>query len=435
MWQEAGYPLIRLGGLDSQELAHLAAAYQQHPLSSAQTARLNQASGGNPLLALALLESGSWAEDAAAPPSLLELVERRLAHLSPLARQALPAAAVLGFEFPYPIWAEMLLAEGLPATSLPQLAGELERAKLIILKERSYRFAHDLLRAAVYARLTATERQQWHGHALAILRQHTPQDSLSLLYHAEHAAATADIPLYALQAGEQALNNFTYPLAVTYFTQALRALPPEQVEQRYQAVRGRVQAQTVLADRTAQQADITQLLALAQQLGEPRYQAEAARYQAEFLWQTGQWQQAELSAQDGLALAQTIADESLSAILQTTLGQIARDKGDYAQANRWFEQAELVYQHSGDSIGLSYTIQMRGVVAQRSGDYQQAIRLSQQALDLVATTNDPFLGMRLRSNLAVDYWMSSDYAQERELFIHGLRLSRELGDRQVEAAA
>ena len=87
--------------------------------------------------------------------------------------------------------------------------------------------------------------------SLTYKRRSADEHPMHLLYHAEHAAALAAIPHYALQAGEQALNNFTYPLAITYFTQALRALPPEQVELRYQAVRGRVQALTVLADRPA----------------------------------------------------------------------------------------------------------------------------------------------------------------------------------------
>ncbi|MBP8059146.1 MAG: tetratricopeptide repeat protein [Chloroflexi bacterium] len=434
-WQADGTPLLRLAGLSRGELEQIAAAYQNTRLSSTQLEHLNRASGGNPLLALSLLESEAWDESAAAPPSLLDLIRRRLAHLSLPAHQALQAAAVLGAEFAYPIWADVLLAAGIAPTTLPALAGELERERLILLHQRAYRFAHDLLRAAVYESLPTPARQAWHGHALRVLRQHTPADSLALLYHAEQAAATPDIPLLALQAGEQALGNFTYRLAVTYFTQALRALPPEQVKLRYQAVRGRAQALNVLADRTAQQADITHLQTLAGQSGDPRWQAEAASLQVEVLWQTGQWDEGERVARRALTWAQQADDPKLLATLQTSLGQIMRDKGDYAAANQWFAQAEQGHQTLGDGLGVAYSIQMRGVVAQRSGDYQQAIELLRHALDLIATTNDPFFVLRLQSNLAVAYWMSSDYAQARELFNQVLRLSREVGDKRVEAAA
>lgn len=434
-WQAAGAPLLRLAGLSRGEMEQIAAAYRNTRLSSTQLEQLNRASGGNPLLALSLLESEAWDESAVAPPSLLDLIRRRLIHLSPQALQALQAAAVLGSEFVYPIWADVLRAVGIPAAALPALAGELERERLILLHERAYLFAHDLLRAAVYEAMPGPERQQWHSHALRVLRQHSPDDSLTLLYHAEQAAATQAIPHLALQAGEQALGNFTYGLAVTYFTQALRALPPTQVTERYQAVRGRAQALNVLADRTAQQADITHLQTLAEQSGDPHWQAEAASLQVEFLWQTGQWGEGEQAAWQALAWAQQAGDEKLIATLQIMLGQIARDKGDYAAANQWFEQAQQVFQRLDDGRGVAYAIQMRGVVAQRSGDYQQAIRLSQQALDLLSTHHDPFHTLRLKSNLAVAYWMSSDYAQAREIFNQVLRLSREVGDKRVEAAA
>lgn len=434
-WQAAGAPLLRLAGLNRGELEQIAAAYQNTRLSSTQLEHLNRASGGNPLLALSLLESEAWDESAAAPPSLFDLIQRRLAHLSPQAHQALQAAAILGSEFDYPIWADVLLAAGIAPTVLPALAGELERERLILLHERAYRFAHDLLRAAVYESLSTSERQRWHGHVLKVLRHRTPDDSLTLLYHAEQAATTPDIPLLALQAGEQALGNFTYRLAVTYFTQALRALPPEQVQERYQAVRGRAQAYNILADRTAHQKDITYLQTLAEQSGNLRWQAEVASLQVEFLWQTGQWGEGEQAAWQALAWAQQAGDKKLIATLQIMLGQIARDKGDYAAANQWFEQAQEVFQHLGDGRGVAYAIQMRGIVAQRSGDYQQATQLSQQALDLLPIPHDPFHILRLKSNLAVAYWMSSDYAQAREIFNQVLRLSREVGDKRVEAAA
>lgn len=434
-WHKRGYPLVSLTGLNQDEMEQLAAAYQSSPLPTEQMTRLNQASGGNPLLALSLLETRALDQVAELPASLLDLLHQQLAHLSPLAQQALQAAAVLGFEFAYPIWAELLRAYGFPTARLPQIAGELERARLILLKERGYWFAHDMLRAAVYEQLTPQERRQWHGYALAVLSQQPSQNALALLYHAEQAAAPAQIAQYALLAGEQALENFTYPAALAYFTQALRALPPEQIEQRYRAVRGRLRATVLLADRSQQQADLIHLQGLVRQLQSPRYQAEFYQYQAEFFWQTGQWELGEQAGLAGLPLAHAAADDSLIAALQTILGQISRDKGVYAQANAWFEQAEQQHQKSGNQIGQGYITQMRGVIAQRLGDYPQAITLSKRALALVAAANDPSLTLRFQSNLAVAYWMSSDYAQARDLFTQILRLSRETGDRRVEATA
>lgn len=424
-WEQAGVMSMQLAGLEPQALADLARAMGQPLLNTAELAVLHQTSGGNPLLAISLLESGS----NTAPPELMALQHRRLDQLNDAALLVLQAAAVLGYRFDYQLWETMITA--IPNKELPGLAGELEQKHFLVLEKTGYRFRHDTLRAAVYYKMPADRRHFLHRQALAAYTQHHPNDTLNLLYHATEAREETAVIQYALMAGQAALERFAYIAARQYFTQALALLPHPDTANRYTALYGRIRAVSALGDRTAQRSDLVMLYALAEQMGDSPKIAEVLALQAKFFWQTADFPQARHAAQTGLQLA---TSPVIQATLWEVLGQVERDQGYYALASEHFVRAGGLFDQAGHLSGKTSTCLMLGIVAQRQGDFSQAIALFQQVETMAQAANDHLQRASALGNLVTAYWGLSQYQEAIEYCHRALTLSREIGALWIESA-
>jgi DNA-binding NarL/FixJ family response regulator len=187
---------LTLGGLDVDELGTLCRAIGRTGLSCRTLRRLREYTGGNPLLARALLaELGDEALNDVkgllrAPRSFAEVIQLRLVGLSLAGRDFLAAAAVLG-ERSRLVDVAALADTPAPAGSL----GEAERAGILLEQETPagwrVSFTHPLVRQAVYGGLGAEQRREFHLRAAKILGG---EESLA---HRTAAAADADPELAA----------------------------------------------------------------------------------------------------------------------------------------------------------------------------------------------------------------------------------------------
>jgi DNA-binding SARP family transcriptional activator/tetratricopeptide (TPR) repeat protein len=427
-WDRAGVPLIHLKGLDSAELAALADAGGNARLDVAQQERLLALSGGNPLLALSLLAESDL-DNLPVTVTLFEQMTRRLASTSTGAHHALQAAAVIGYHFDYGLWQEVV--EAAPAR-LPLLAGELERAGLIYLEEEGYRFAHDTLRAHVYTAIAGGERQQLHSQALASLLRSRPGDTLGLLHHAAEAGDGPAIARFALQAGQEALATFAYQAAVDYFSQASAHLAPADWSGRYAALLGRQQAHDVLAQRSAQAADVALLAEAAAHLDERR-QAEAAACQARYCLVVGDYDEVETAAKEGLVKARRSGDQRQQATLLQMLAQARRSQGDYAAARQLAAEARELFRQIGSRHGEATITDFLGGLAWRVGDYQAAARRHATAAEMFRGLDDLFKEAMALNNLGTAYWSLGDYPRARATHQRALAVNSSLGHRRGKA--
>jgi DNA-binding CsgD family transcriptional regulator len=182
---------LTLTGLKADELGMLCRALGRGGLSDRTFRRLRQYTGGNPLLARALL--AELTDDALndpgglvrAPRSLAEVIQLRLAALSAAARDVVAAAAVLGQH-------STLVDVGAVAgtTAAAAALGEAERAGILLEEETPsgwrLTFPHPLVRQAVYGDLGAQRRRALHLRAAAIAGDENSLD------HRTAAAAGAD---------------------------------------------------------------------------------------------------------------------------------------------------------------------------------------------------------------------------------------------------
>ena len=182
---------LTLSGLDVGELGMLCRALGRTGLSARAFRRLRRYTEGNPLLTRALL--AELADDALndvhgslrAPRSLADVIQLRLAALSPAARDLVRAAAVLG-EHSTLIDAAAVAGTTAPASAL----GEAEREGILREEETPsgwrLSFPHLLVRHAVYGELGAERRRELHLRAAEAV---AAEDSLG---HRSAAAAGAD---------------------------------------------------------------------------------------------------------------------------------------------------------------------------------------------------------------------------------------------------
>ena len=212
---------LTLDGLDVDELSALCRAIGRPRLPGRTLRRLREYTGGNPLLARALLaELGDEALNHAngpwgAPRSFTEVIRLRLAGLSPIAREFVAASAVLG-EHSRLVDVAALAGTPIPAARL----GEAERAGILLEQETSsgwrVSFAHPLVREAVYGNLDGDRRRELHLRAAVILEG---EESLA---HRTAAAASADPELAADldEAAASAVTAGKLRLAARYLLQA-----------------------------------------------------------------------------------------------------------------------------------------------------------------------------------------------------------------------
>ncbi|MFY9866044.1 MAG: AAA family ATPase [Trebonia sp.] len=212
---------LTLGGLDVDELGMLCRVIGRTMLSDRTFRRLREYTGGNPLLARALLAEladealndadGPWR----APSSFAEVIQLRLATLLPAARHFVAAAAVIG-EHSRLVDVAALAGTPAPAARL----GEAERAGILVEQETPsgwrVSFAHPLVRQAVYGGLGGERRRELHLRAATIVGG---EESLA---HRTAAAADADPELAADldEAAARAIAAGKLRLAARYRQQA-----------------------------------------------------------------------------------------------------------------------------------------------------------------------------------------------------------------------
>lgn len=434
-WDRAAVPLVHLVGLGADALSDLSVEHDGRSLTSRELADLAAASGGNPLLALALLQSG---EIGGPTPSavvvtdprsnLARLFDHRLEGLSAAARQALEAAAVVGQRFPYVLWQEV--AGDLP---LPALVGELERSRLLQLDGNGYAFAHDTLRSLVVWSLSADRRHELNRAALDARTRRTPDEALVLLFHAEQIGARAEIAEHAQKAGEQALAGLSFEAAARYFGRALDVLPSDDRVARYRALHGRAQALDVLADRERQRADLSELEDLALRIGGSARRIEAAIQLASFHWAVGEYADGAAVARRALGLARREGDASGQAALLIVSGRILREQGRFEEARTALERAKHLYGEVDDASGAALALELLGGVAWRLGDHRAAARQHAEAAELFERSGDLRLAAHSLNSLGSALWSLGDYEGARSVHERSLATCRELGDRRGEA--
>src|SRR4051812_40425736 len=200
---------LRLTGLSGEEITEFVrhAAGAEPPAELAQT--IAELTGGNAFLVCelwrTLIETGAVEltdgtlrltrslTDLGTPESVREVVSERLARLAPGTGALLELAATAGGEFELDV---MRRAGGVDDAELLAHLDEAVRSGVIEeLRSRTlaYRFAHELVRRALYDRLSGVRRAELHLRVGEALERAAPSSGRALADLAHHFAAAAPL--------------------------------------------------------------------------------------------------------------------------------------------------------------------------------------------------------------------------------------------------
>ncbi|HWC11838.1 MAG TPA: BTAD domain-containing putative transcriptional regulator [Acidimicrobiales bacterium] len=187
------------------------------------------------------------------PQGVRDVIGRRLDRLSTPAARVLSVAAVIGRDFD----AELVAA--LTDLSDDDVLDALDEAVTARLVQETgadhYRFAHALVRAALYEDLSATRRKRAHLKVAEMLEKLRPDDVVALAHHLVQAEPTGnELPRavrYALAAAEQALGARALADAEARFRRVLGLL----AEPRYSGAPERAHALCGLGEAQRDQGD------------------------------------------------------------------------------------------------------------------------------------------------------------------------------------
>ncbi|MFN8188598.1 MAG: AAA family ATPase [Gaiellales bacterium] len=374
---------LRLTGLSDPEVAEFvqrAVGARSDPALSELARTLGELTNGNAFLMCevwrALVEAGglelvdgvvAFARplgQLASPESVREIVSQRLSRLSAVATDLLELAAVAGPEFEV---AALRRATGLDNAVLGEALAEASRSGMIEeldRRELSYRFAHELVRRALYDRLTALRRAELHLRVALALEQATQPGEgrvlAGLAYHFAAAAPLGDLRKavdYNVLAARQARGSLAFDDAAKRLSIALELGidgPTEQVEARLELGAAHHAGGKALDALATFRAAFEE----ARTLADPERLALAAIGYEEACWRPGI---SDAGAAELVAEAVEALGESESPLRVRLLAGLARAldfQGEHARADSVRQVAIEMARRIGDRRGLA-TVLMR----------------------------------------------------------------------------
>jgi tetratricopeptide (TPR) repeat protein len=361
-------------------------------------------SGGNPLflqeLAVLVSQSGPTSE---LPDSLRALIAARLDQLTPVERQVLDNAAVLGMSGP--VSGLERFAAKMHQEYDPAILSRLDSKGFLTVEGRHWEFRSESVRDAAYQMLTKTSRAQRHAGVAASMAQHSPNLFDDLAHHtasaAEIVAELGSVPMvspsirtdaigYLTAAAERAQETGSHRLVVKHTTRAIGLIDcvneSDPAVMRLRLLRS--SALIELHDYGSASTDLQLVLAEATAQGATEVEGEARALLGSLHHLEGNHVAArrELGAAVELLRASDAKVQLAQALRQR--GFIELFGGSLTDAEWYFGEAESVYRELDDERGLAYVEQHRAWAAFMSGDLDLADTSLHHAADTLTRLGD-----------------------------------------------
>ncbi len=337
------------------------------------------------------------------PETLQDLILTRFDRLSPLPRQVLQTAAVIGYQFNARVLKEVLVK--LPANEIQSALDWLTEREYIqsdmgTLSD-DYTFKHVLVSDAVYSTLLQRDRRDLHSDvAEAIEKIYIGKldGQIELLANHYQRSAHLDRALaYTILAGQKAARDFANEQARQHFVQALGLLArvaytPEQAFQIHLGVGNSLVVS-----------------------GE--YQAARDHYQSTF-------ESLDMSAHDDIWVAQMVS-------LQRKIATTFERQGDYEKsllrlyaAQDILERDDANYFH----IERASVLNDIGWIYSRRGKFDEAEKLLQEALSMAEKGDQIDLIASIYNRLGGIFYHRDELEQASSYLSRSLELREKIGD-------
>ncbi|UCH27350.1 MAG: tetratricopeptide repeat protein [Trueperaceae bacterium] len=385
------------------------------------------------------------------PPTLTGVIQARLEGLPEPERSVLQQASVVGRVF----WDEAVcyLNQGKPPDRMrePTSAQETKRcldaltAREMIFEQvtsafsdaAEYFFEHTILREVTYESVLKRMRRSYHAMVADWLIEHSSnragQISGLIAGHLEKAGRAAEALEYLKQAAEAAVANYAVNEAVDFYSRALALVPDEDLAQRYQLLKGRMNVYATQGNRVAQREDLASMTGVADRLEDERKRAEVVFEYAWLAFWIGDFAEMEAAAGRAIDLAETAQQQDLvgKAYLALAWAQIQLSEHEAALSHA--QTALELAQQTGDPRAQKSSFDALAMIHMALGAYTTARDHNERALALAQKSGDPKLVAVSLNNLGVVSTLLGDFQDAWDKYQQHLEISREIGDSVYEA--
>ncbi len=338
-------------------------------------------------------------EQISIPDTLSGVISARLDRLDETARRLAQEAAVVGREFALPVLAAIYDDSLAQAASLDLPIQTLQDRELVKEKsaypQRVLAFKHVLIQETAYTSLLHSRRRALHLRVAVYLEKSTPNQAEDIAHHFVEARESRRALPYLIQAGNLAARTYATTEAINFFNQVI-AIPS-------------------LADNPV----------LAREAYEGLGRVLTFANQVPKAVETYQTMHAYGKEHDDIP-AQVSALNKLSEIVAMRLGQ-------FPEAENLLIDAEKMAREFGDKAGLAEMFMIRCGLCTAAGDFNGAVNYLDefvQISELMDQASDVALGLAHIANTQI--WMA-EYKNGWETAQHSLKISREIGNRELQA--
>ena len=343
-----------------------------------------QATGGNALFVTELLTELSQAnllpETLPVPPSVRELVNRRLQRMTLSGRQVLEALAVLNSPVTLP------LARQVSARSEEEAVAAMEmgvQIGLLVCDEAkrpfAHEFRHDLVREAVLAQISGLRRELLHRRAAHALEL-TGATAAILAYHWGKAGEVEQETHYLVKAGLAATAVYAHEEAIHHFQHALPRL-----------------------------VNLPQKFDILCRMGESFHKL-------------GNVTQAEAVYEEAGALIQAANNPALTARLAAALGHLYLANANYPAAQEQFHRALACFK-GHEQLAKVDVLDGLATLHLRQGGYDRAIGFAQEALHLARAQKNEWEAVRCLATVGLILTFTGEYDRALAIFNEGIALA------------
>jgi DNA-binding CsgD family transcriptional regulator len=394
---------LRVEGLSLEEIAEFvrAAVGGGDVVGVAEVARaIHDLTGGNAFLVgelwRALSETGAVEIDAcgvatvtrppaelASPESVREVVSQRLARLEPATTDLLEVAATAGSEF------DLETVRRAAGLDEPQLLGALDEAvrsgmiEELPGRELPCRFTHELVRRALYDRLSRIRRAELHLRVAEALEDAAPRRGRALADLAYHFAAAVPFGdrsravAYNLLAAQAASGALAFDEAAARLRTALD-VGIESPEQRGDALLALGEASHRGGKALAALEAFSAAAQIAREVGDPELLARAAIGYEEACWRPGIVDEGAVELLVEAAAALSDEPSVLRVGLLGALGRALDRRGDHAGGATWHTAAVSMARELDDRYGLA-TVLMHSYWSRGTSSLEEILAMLTEA--------------------------------------------------------
>lgn len=407
---------VALTGLSTTAVARLLACLPT-AAPPGLAARIQTVTAGNPFFVLEIMrelqETGQLTQlptDLPLPATVREVLEARLAYLTPTARQILEAAAVLAPQLDATLLhhtaarSEAETADALDELilhGLLQHAGEHEQLPLpsgdplppmessrdssSSRHQWSLAFPHTLLQTAVYQGMSPWRQKLLHRRAARAFVSYQVVNLMVVAHHYAQAEEWQTAVTFYLDAATQARNLYAYETALTILNRAFRLLPlllqPNTLH--LALLRQRLALHRALVRISEWQSDAFELLNLAREAGDDKGMLEALESQMSLSVLQSDFAQMEKTAVPALALAVQKQDRAAEARIRQTYGwHLADALGRSREGLAQLQMACHIAQEAGETAVLYQALCNLAFVQRAEGQCAAARASAKAALAL-----------------------------------------------------